>query len=105
MRGLFSEGLIFAGAYLWREICVSKSIGLTLQLEGNLLFLLCFSSYLRAIFRYKPLGSLYLEGRFNGGFLALRVLGAYIWRGLFSEFYGNQKRKTSNGNQSKTQET
>ena len=31
---------------------------------------------------------LYLEGRFNGGFFALRVLGAYIWRGLFSEFYG-----------------
>ena len=25
----------------------------------------------------------YLEGRFNGGFFALRVWGAYIWRGLF----------------------
>ena len=35
-----------------------------------------------------PPGSLYLEGRFNGGFLALPVWGAYIWRGLFSEFYG-----------------
>ena len=31
---------------------------------------------------------LILEGRFNGGFFALRVWGAYIWRGLFSEFYG-----------------
>ena len=31
---------------------------------------------------------LYLEGRFNGGFFALRVWGAYIWRGLFSGFYG-----------------
>ena len=31
---------------------------------------------------------LYLEGRFNRGYFALRVLGAYIWRGLFSEFYG-----------------
>ena len=31
---------------------------------------------------------LYLEGRFNGGFFALPVSGAYIWRGLFSEFYG-----------------
>ena len=30
MRGLFLEGIIFAGAYLWREICVSKSIGLVL---------------------------------------------------------------------------
>ena len=27
-RGLFLEGLIFEGAYLRREICVSKSIGL-----------------------------------------------------------------------------
>ena len=31
---------------------------------------------------------LYSERRFNGGFFALRVWGAYIWRGLFSEFYG-----------------
>ena len=23
------------------------------------------------------------DGRFNGGFFALRVLGAYIWRGLY----------------------
>ena len=35
-----------------------------------------------------------MEGRFNGGFFALPVWGAYIWRGgaytwrgLFSEFY------------------
>ena len=30
LRGLFFEGLIFGGAYLRREICVSKSIGLAL---------------------------------------------------------------------------
>ena len=29
----------------------------------------------------------YLERRFNGGFFALLVWRAYIWRGLFSEFY------------------
>ena len=34
-------------------------------------------------------GGLYLEGRFNGGFFTLPVWGAYTWRGLFSEFYGN----------------
>ena len=29
MRGLFLEGLIFRGAYyVWREICVSNSVGL-----------------------------------------------------------------------------
>ena len=79
---------MFGGSYLWREICVSKSIGLVLKLEGNLPFLLCFTLYLRAISKYKPPGGLYLEGRFNGGFFALRVWGAYTWRGLFSEFYG-----------------
>ena len=31
LRGLFLEGLIFGGAYLRREICVSKSIGLILR--------------------------------------------------------------------------
>ena len=34
--------------------------------------------------KYKP-GGLYLEGRFNGGFFALRAWGAYIWRGLHME--------------------
>ena len=37
---------------------------------------------------YKPPRGLYLEGQCNGGFFALTVWGAYIWRGLFSEFYG-----------------
>ena len=43
-------------------------------------------------FRVQAPGGLYLEGRFNGGFLALRVWGAYIWRGLFSELYGINKK-------------
>ena len=89
LRGLFLEGLIFGGAYLQREICVSKSIGLALQLEGNLPFLLCFTLYLRAIFKYKPPGvgegGLYLEGRSNRGFFALRVWRPYIWMGLYME--------------------
>ena len=33
-------------------------------------------------------GVICLEGRFNGVLFALPVWGAYIWRGLFSEFYG-----------------
>ena len=43
-----------------------------------------------------PRGAYILEGRFNGGVFALPVWGAYIkfggaytWRGLFSEIYGN----------------
>ena len=45
-----------------------------------------------------PGGSIYLEGRFNGGFFALRVWGGLYLeglihgRGLFSEFYGIYKR-------------
>ena len=92
LKALF-EGLIFEGAYLRREICVSKSTGLALQLEGNLPFLFCFALYLRAISKYKPpppgggggggayirrgdltegffftsLGGLYLEGLIHGG--------------------------------------
>ena len=87
LRGLFLEGLIFVGAYLRRAICVSKSIGLALKLEVNLKFLLCFTLYLRAIFQVQAPGGLYLEGRFNGGFFALRFWGAYnfIWRGLYME--------------------
>ena len=57
-------------------------------MEGNLPFFHCFTLYLREISKHKSPGGLYSEGRFNGGFFALRVLGAYIWRGLFSEFYG-----------------
>ena len=81
-KALF-EGLIFGGAYLRREICVSKSIGLALQLEVNLPFLLCFTLYLRAIFQLQAPRGLYLKGRFNGGFFTLPVWGAYIWRGFY----------------------
>ena len=57
----------------------------------------CFILYLRAISKYKPPGEggLYLEGRFKGGFFALRVWGAYTWRGLFSEFYGTSQLITN----------
>ena len=67
-----------------------------LYFEGNLPFLLCFTLYLRAISKYKPLagavsnrllplGGLYLEGRFNRGFLALRVWGLTFEAGLYFE--------------------
>ena len=63
-------------------------------MEVNLLFLLCFTLYLRAIFQVQAPGGLYLEGRFNEGFFALPVWRAYIWRGLFSEFYGMFVKQT-----------
>ena len=70
------KGHIFRGAYLWREISVSKEI----------YRFCCFTLYLREISKYKPPGGLYSEGQFNGGFfLALQVWGAYVWRGLYKE--------------------
>ena len=86
LRGSFLEGLIFGGAYLRSEICVSKSIGLALQLEVNLPFLLSFTLYLRAIFQVQAPGGLI----FGGGDLAegfcVTGLGAYFWRGLYTEW-------------------
>ena len=90
--------IIFGGAYVRREICVSKSIRLTLQLEVNIPFLFCFTSYSKAIFQVQAPGGVYLERQFNGGFFALPVWGglifggAYTWRGLFSKFYGMQTK-------------
>ena len=105
LRGLFLEGLIFGGAYLRREICVSKSIGLALKLELNLPFLLCFTLYLRAIFQVRAPGGTYIwRGDLMEGFLRYRIGGlifggAYTRRGLFSEFYGisDMQRKAGGG--------
>ena len=76
---------MFGGVYLRREICVSKPIGLALQLEVNLPFLLCFTLHSRAIFQVQappPGGGLYLEGRFNGGFFCVTGLWGLYLEGL-----------------------
>ena len=81
------------GAYLRREICVSKSTGLALQLEVIYRFcfvLLCISGQFS---KYKPPGAYIWRGHLTEGFLhywfgGLIFEGAYTWRGLFSEFYG-----------------
>ena len=64
-----------------------------LSTEGNLRFKIDRASLIAEVNlpfgKYKPRGGgLYLERRFNGGFFALLVWEAYIWRGLFSEFCG-----------------
>ena len=52
-------------------------------------------------FQVQAPGGLYSEGRFNGGFFALRFWGAnifggaYTWRGLFSEFYGTHQHRVT----------
>ena len=77
------EGLIFGGAYLRREICVSKSIGLALQLEGNLPFLLSFTLNLRAIFQVQAPRRAYIWwDDLTEGFLRYRI-GGLIHGGAF----------------------
>ena len=96
-KALFEE-LIFGGAYIRREICVTKSIGLAYSWKESYVWLYCSSLVLFCIwgqFQHKPLGA-YREGligrgseeRHYGRFFVLRIWGAYIWRGLFPEFYG-----------------
>ena len=80
------KGLIFGGAYLRREICVSKSIGLALQLEVNLPFLLFYIVIFQVQAPGGRGGGLYLEGRFNGGFFALPVGGPVFGGAYFRNF-------------------
>ena len=86
---------ISPGAYIYqrlflRGLCTEGNLRFkiswaSLQWEGNLPFLLCFTLYSRANSKYKLPRGLYWEGRFNGGFFALRFCRAYIWRGLYME--------------------
>ena len=87
------EGLIFGGAYLQREICVSKSIGLACS--GTEIYHFCF--VLLCIRGQNPGtsppgGSYIWRGDLTEGFLrydfeGLFLGGTYTWRGLFLEFY------------------
>ena len=71
------EGLIFRGAYVRREISVSKSIVLALFLEGNLLFflvLLCTTGQFPSTFWRGDLTEGFLRYKFGGLILG----GAYF---------------------------
>ena len=56
-------------------------------MEGNLRFKIDWASLIvgRKSNVFALFYFVYLEGLFNGGFFALRVWGAYIWRGLYKE--------------------
>ena len=75
--------LIFGGAYIRRGL--SKEGNLRFKIDWASLIVgrkstvfLCFTLHLRAIFQVQAPGGLYVEVRFNGGFFALPVWGAYI---------------------------
>ena len=74
------EGLIFGGAYVRREICVSKSIGLACggkEIYHFCFVLLCIRGQIPST---SSPGGLHSEGRLYGGFFALR-----FWGGLYLE--------------------
>ena len=89
-KALF-EGLIFGGAYIRSGLSTEENLRFeidwaSLIVGSKLTVFALFYFVLEGNFKYKPPKGLYLEGRINGGFFALRVWGAYIWRGLFSDF-------------------
>ena len=63
-------------AYVRREICVSKSIGLALFLQRNLLFFFCFT--FNCTIEQFPITSTPFPSRpgFNGRLFALQVWGS-----------------------------
>ena len=84
------EELIFGGAYVRREICISKLIGLAYTCSWKEIYHFCFVLLcIRGQFPSTGPQGVILEGGLNGGFIcALQVWGTYIWRGFFLEFYG-----------------
>ena len=77
MRGLYSEGLIYGGAYIRRGLSTERNLRFKIDwaspiVGSKFIVLLCFTLCLTAFSKYKPPGGLYLEGRFNGGFFVLR---------------------------------
>ena len=97
-------GLIFGGAYVQREICVSKSTGLAIFLERNLpLFFVLLCAYFVLQDNFQVLAPPRGGGLIFGGAILRKVFcvknlggfifgGAYTWMSLFSEFYGMQQQ-------------
>ena len=93
LRGLFLERPKLGGAYVWREICISNSIGLACSGKEIYHFCFVFLCTQGQIPSTSPPRAYIWRGNLTEGFLrydfgGLIFGGAYTWRGLFSEFYG-----------------
>ena len=84
-RGLFLEWLIFGGAYVRREVCVSKLIGPVYR--KFTVFALFYFVFEGSFPSTSPGGGAMFGGEILRTVFFVTRLGA--WRGLFSEFYGN----------------
>ena len=92
--GAYIFQIAFWGAYFWRSLSTEgnlrfkiDSASLIVGGKFTVFALLIFLCIWGPFSKYKPPGGLYLEEQFIGGFFALLVWEAYIWRGSFSEFY------------------
>ena len=75
--------LIFGGALCTEGNLRFKIDWASLQLEGNLLFLLCFTLYLRVIItKYKPPGGLLFGGAISRKVFCVTSLGGLYMEGL-----------------------
>ena len=99
---MFFKGPFWGALYFWRGLSTEgnfrfKTDWASLIIGSKFTFFALFYFVFEGNFpSTSPLGVFYLEGRFNGGFFALPVWGAYIlgvgeglyMEGLISEFYG-----------------
>ena len=84
---------MFGGAYVRREICVIKSVGLACSGNEIYHFALFYFVFEGKFQVQAPQGAYIRRGDLTEGFLCydfggLIFGGTYTWRGLFSEFYG-----------------
>ena len=89
--------IFFKGPFkglIWREICVSKSIGVAFIVRRKFTVFALFYFVFESNFQVQAPGGAYIwRGDLTEGFLryefwGLIFGGAYTWKGLFSEFYG-----------------
>ena len=85
LRGLFLEGFIFGGAYLRREICVSKSIGLACSGKEIYHFALFYFVFEGKFQVQAPGGAYIRRGGLTEGFLSYDFGGLIFSRGLYME--------------------
>ena len=86
------KGLIFGGAYLWREIYVSKSIGLAFIVGWKFTVFSLFCYVFEGNFQVQaPRGLIYIKGRFNEGFFCVTSLRGLYLEGLIhgGAYFGN----------------
>ena len=77
-KALF-EGLIFGASYIQRGLSTEGNLHFKIDWASLILFLLCFTLYLRVM------GAYIWRGDLTEGFFALPDWGAYIWRGIYME--------------------